>query len=97
MAVRLKYTDFVPHLNSKFTIHADSEQIDSILINVDLKNAQGDDNNEMSFSIIFQTPKDTSLLQRVYTVEHENMGELDIFLVPIGANVDGLQYEAVFN
>jgi len=38
------------------------------------------------------------LPQATYTLEHTELGELDIFLVPVGPDGGGRQqYEAVFN
>jgi hypothetical protein len=49
------------------------------------------------FSLVFRCGKETPLPQGTYTVEHERMGTLEIFLVPIGPDEGGLCYEAVFN
>jgi len=44
------------------------------------------------FSLVFQSAPEPSLPQRIYRVEHEQLGAIDIFLVPIGPG----RYEAVF-
>jgi hypothetical protein len=44
------------------------------------------------FSLVFQGGPNPPLEQAIYRVEHDDVGELDIFLVPI--DVD--RYEAVF-
>ncbi len=49
------------------------------------------------FSLIFLGPMTTVLPQKTYLVEHEKMGAMEIFLVPIGPNGNGMQYQAVFN
>jgi hypothetical protein len=49
------------------------------------------------FSLVFRGPKDPLLPQRIYRFEHESLGDLDIFIVPIGPDEEGLLYEAVFN
>jgi hypothetical protein len=49
------------------------------------------------FSICFTGPADLFLPQSTYTLEHEQMGVFEIFLVPIAQNTDGFRYEAVFN
>ena len=42
--------------------------------------------------------KDPRVLpQRIYRLEHNGLGELDIFLVPIGKDADGVSYQAMFN
>jgi hypothetical protein len=44
------------------------------------------------FSLVFQGGPNPPLPQGIYRVEHEQLGALEIFLVPIAAN----SYEAVF-
>jgi hypothetical protein len=48
------------------------------------------------FSLVFRGPRSPSLPQAQYRLEHEAMGALDIFLVPIALDAQGLCYEAVF-
>jgi len=52
---------------------------------------------QQQFSVFFRGPLDYLLPQSTYHMEHEKMGEIDIFLVPIGREQDGFRYEAVFN
>lgn len=49
------------------------------------------------FSLIFEADDPRVLAQRIYRMEHDGLGELSIFLVPIGKNKDGVSYQAVFN
>ena len=50
------------------------------------------------FSLIFAGPRSPLLAQRTYRLVHTALGELEIFLVPIGYDSEGgLLYEAVFN
>jgi hypothetical protein len=49
------------------------------------------------FSLLFLGPKGPVLPQRIYPLENETLGRLEIFLVPIGADADGVKYEAIFN
>ena len=49
------------------------------------------------FSLLFRGPKAPMLPQRIYPLENEAFGRLEIFLVPIGADADGVKYEAIFN
>ncbi len=49
------------------------------------------------FSLLFQAPVDAPNEQLLRTLQHQSLGELEIFLVPIKKNADGLFYEAVFN
>jgi hypothetical protein len=49
------------------------------------------------FSLIFRAPGGFHVPQRIYPLEHEKLGTLEIFLVPIGPDESGMRYEAVFN
>jgi hypothetical protein len=49
------------------------------------------------FSLLFRASGASSLPQQVYRVEHSALGELDIFLVPIGPDEVGMRFEAIFN
>ena len=52
---------------------------------------------QQSFSIVFQGPAARLIPQHIYKLVHEKLGELDLFLVPIGQQGDAILYEAVFN
>lgn len=48
------------------------------------------------FSLVFLGPSEPILPQQIYRLEHDELGELEIFLVPIAQDADGTRYEAVF-
>jgi len=50
-----------------------------------------------SFSLLFDGPADKPLRQQTYHFSHGQIGCFDLFIVPIGAEHDARQYEAVFN
>ena len=49
------------------------------------------------FSLVFLGKDPRVLPQRLYRLEHEEMGALAIFLVPVGKDAEGVSYQAVFN
>ena len=49
------------------------------------------------FALTFVCPDQRVLQQGCYAIDHERLGLLEIFMVPIAADEDGVQYEAVFN
>ncbi|MBK8816392.1 MAG: hypothetical protein IPN42_13225 [Methylococcaceae bacterium] len=49
-----------------------------------------------AYSLLFSGPKMPILPQNIYSVNNSAFGALDIFLVPIGPQADGMGYEAVF-
>jgi hypothetical protein len=87
----LTLDDFAPLLNERFTIDpADAPPFEAELVEVTgIARAPG---GREPFSLVFQGGPSPPLQQRIYCVEHEVLGALEIFLVPIAAD----RYEAVF-
>ncbi|MHC5109346.1 MAG: DUF6916 family protein [Planctomycetota bacterium] len=42
-------------------------------------------------------PHEPMLPQQIYRIEHEILGQMDSFIVPLGPDAKGMRYEAVFN
>jgi len=53
--------------------------------------------NLETFSLFFHGPMEFCLPQGIHKLLHNDLGEIDLFLVPVGKDKDGYQYEAVFN
>ncbi|MDR3508550.1 MAG: hypothetical protein P4L64_11680 [Caulobacteraceae bacterium] len=49
------------------------------------------------FSLLFRSASLIVLPQRTYRLRNAALGALDIFLVPVGRDREGVVYEAVFN
>ena len=49
------------------------------------------------FSLLFQGPAEPVLGQRIYPLDNEVLGRIELFLVPLGPVGDGMRYEAVFS
>jgi hypothetical protein len=49
------------------------------------------------FSMILTGPPAPALPQASYRLRHPTLGEIDLFLVPVGRNATAVQYEATFN
>lgn len=49
------------------------------------------------FSLLFRAPGPGYLPQAIYLLVHPRMGELEIFLVPLGPDGRGMCYQAVFS
>jgi hypothetical protein len=49
------------------------------------------------FSLTFRGPANLRLPQGTYKMRNPTLGEMEIFLVPIGADQTSRTYEAVFN
>jgi hypothetical protein len=54
--------------------------------------------SERAFAARFQGAPGILLSQGTYTLEHDSLGQLWLFLVPVGRpSADGQVYEAIFN
>ncbi len=49
------------------------------------------------FSVLFRCSASQLLSQRIYRLDHKQIGSLEIFLVPVGQRDQNVRYEAVFN
>lgn len=49
------------------------------------------------FSLLFLCKDPRVLSQRIYRIEHDELGVLAIFVVPIGRDAEGVSYQAIFN
>jgi len=57
----------------------------------------GDGNHGLNFRLLFRGPRETPLDQGTVELVHPTIGTVALFMVPIGADAAGVQYEVVFN
>jgi hypothetical protein len=97
MSAQLTEKEFSKHVNTKFRVKA-NQPVEIELTQVKGYPGRPEEQAGMErFSAYFQGPPDRFLEQKVYSIEHEGMGEFDLFLVPVGQDANGFRYEAVFN
>jgi hypothetical protein len=85
--------DFSDQLNSIFHAHA-GEGFDLCLVEFDDRVSNEAQEN---YTLLFRAPVDAPQEQGIYELDHESLGAMDLFLVPVKKDADGLYYEAVFN
>ncbi len=98
MLDRLTKDDFSRCLNETFTVSIEGgEPLETELIEVRGLVAPDDDpDRRQPFSLIFRGPKEAPLKQGVFHLENETLGKLDLFLVTVGPDKEGMRHEAVF-
>jgi hypothetical protein len=67
---------------------ADGEPVELVL-------ARCDDASP-GFSLLFHAPDLRLVPQQTFRVEHAQLGDFPMFLVPLGPDEQGMRYEAVF-
>lgn len=87
--------DFTPHLESPFTATVPASDAFTLTL-VDVCRGAGGPVREQ-FTLTFAGGPNPPLRQSILRLEHDTLGGLDLFLVPVGPGADGRQrYEAVF-
>lgn len=103
MLEKLTSEDFLPHVGTAF-VASGLAAGDIPLSLVEVKDLgprpaslvqQGTRAN--GFSLRFAGPAEPFLPQKTWSLSHEVLGTLSIFLVPIGRDGGRLMYEAIFN
>ena len=84
--------DFRPHVGGGFRL-AD-EPVEWELIEVTAQKGSAQPGSRASFSVVFRGPRQPVLDQRIRRLEHDTMGVLELFLVPVGPDDAGMLYEA---
>jgi len=96
MLEQLTMDSLSAQLNTQFRLGVETEKIvDLELVGVD---AHDDVPGQTErFSALFRSPPEHFLPQGTYRMEHERLGGVEIFIVPIRRDGAGIYYEAVFN
>ena len=95
MEPSLTHEEFTKNANTKFQVQADDNthvEIELIKISELKLHPQQEE-----FTIRFRGPLNVFLAQGVRNVTHDQMGQFELFLVPIKQDEQGFYYEAVFN
>lgn len=101
MLDQLTSADFAPYRGQTFTVRLESvEPIALELVSVTELGAAGDESalRRRPFALLFLGPVSTHYLrQHIYRLEHEQLGALELFLVPLGPEGGRMRYESIFN
>lgn len=84
--------DFAAHLHTTFKVETPLALELEMAEVTDRSNAQIE-----QFSVIFNGPATPWLQQGTYSLLHAGMGEVNLFLVPLGPRDGQMFYEAVFS
>ncbi len=100
MLGELKSSDFATLVGERFEIRFNEEvRLEAELLKVEALGGEADVDGR-PFSVIFRTGQQGAYFpQHIYHLAHPKLGELALFLVPIGPDREtkGMLYEAVFS
>jgi hypothetical protein len=83
--------DFLTHVGTAFA------RVDGTDLHLASVTQHGPGAQRVQFSLVFTTDADTLLPQGIQELRHPTLGDLALFLVPIGPGADGRhRYEAAF-
>ena len=92
MEAALTHEEFSKHVNARFQVQDTDLKLELIEIS-ELKLYP----EQEEFAIVFRGPTNAFLGQGICILSHEQMGQFELFIVPIRQDQDGFYYEAVFN
>lgn len=97
----LNHSDFSAYLHQDFQVQAEGHDLTIELVEATLLNFASSSPNPLMrrspFSLVFRGPLDLRLPQKIYHLQHDVLGAMDIFLVPVARRADGMCYEAIFS
>ncbi len=92
----LSHKDFEKLVGDDFVARSDAgEELHLKLVSVDVLGEGAEDHRD-PFSLKFHEEANALVDQQTHSVEHADLGTVEIFLVPIGPDAHGMRYEAVF-
>lgn len=95
----LSVSEFADCVGTRFRVHAAAAQVWDLELTeaTSLGSAAGrTPTNRDPFSLIFRGALQPILPQQIYKFEHDRLGTLEMFIVPIGPDNQGMRYQAIF-
>ena len=86
---------FAENLNTTFEVVANDGQTFPVKL-AEVSELKRSERTER-FSLLFESPLDYFLSQGMYTIQHEQMGTFELFMVPVFKEETCFVYEALFN
>jgi hypothetical protein len=97
----LTHEHFAGRVGERFTlVLPEGSPLELVLVETAVSEelgGQGPEGEERhQFSVVFRGPASPVLAQSIYGLHHAELGELELFLVPLGPDGEGIRYEAAF-
>lgn len=92
------YENFARHLNEIFRVDLGDTAVEMTLMQATRgKPRDWEGVRAEPFALLFKCEKPVILPQKIYPFAHDGFGKMDIFIVPVGRERDGIVYQAIFN
>lgn len=88
---------FEPLRGQTFQLVAEHSILDLELAEVSANERLRRPNQRAPFALLFRAAGGEVLSQRIYHLDHAQLGAMEFFLVPVRRDDSGCYYEAVFN
>ena len=95
--MQYRFDDFNSCLDQPFNLELDSSTYPLKLISVDKHPDSAAMGDHKAFSVVFRGESTPVLEQQIYRIKHDKLGDMELFIVPIGPDEEGMCYEAVFS
>ena len=98
-AAGLNMASFKSQLGTSFQINHQASKVKMTLVNVaSFASRKQTAAGKEGFSLLFRGPKETTLKQDTYLIEHDELGMFSFLVVPVGTkDTRAPHYEAVIN
>ena len=97
MLDKLTLDDFQPLLEDTFSVHAGDQSAHFRLVSAQPVGEGRTNGKRAPFALTFQAPPEVKPVEGTYRLEHDDLGTLEMFLVPVAGDQEGTDFEAVFN
>jgi Domain of unknown function (DUF6916) len=92
------YEGFASHINETFEVALGGATVEMTLVQATKGQPRDWEGlRKEPFSLLFKCGKPVVFPQRLYSFQNPGFGKMDIFIVPIARDRDGIVYQAVFN
>ena len=93
----LTLATFEPLVGDAFAVGSEATGVVPIELVLESATSAGDwPGGRQPFSLIFRGPPEPALPQAIYALVHAGLGALQIFVVPIARDAEGVSYQAIF-
>jgi hypothetical protein len=92
------YEGFASHLHGSFSVGVGPSTVEMTLVQATKGTPRDWEGlRKEPFSLMFKCANPVILPQKMYLFERPGFGKMDIFIVPVGRERDGVVYQAIFN